>query len=337
MALHRAIRFALGAILLLGFFFLVYRGSFGSEDKIPQGLEEVNVQFVWVPNAQFAGIYVADQKGYYKDEGIKIVYREYTTEQPVKDIVASGAADFGIDGADQVIIGRSMGQSLVAVAVIYRINPIGYASMKSLGVKDPKDYAGRKIGYLPDNSAVLFKAMIGKMGLNESQIKWVDYEYDLELFYNQDIEVVPIYVTDEIYEFQRKGFNVDVLVPEDYGVSFYGDTIITTEEIIEKRPELVERFLRATLKGWTYALQNPKEAVEITRLYDDEEYEAREEFIISASAPLIHTGESRIGWMEPDEWKSIQAVLLEQEIIQTPVDIQKAFTMEFLSRIYGGS
>jgi ABC-type nitrate/sulfonate/bicarbonate transport system substrate-binding protein len=320
-------------VFLLVFSSVVILAPRGAEEIPPSELKEVSVQFVWVPNGQFAGIYVADQMGYYREEGIRIIYREYTADRYVKDIVASGGADFGIDGADQVIIGRSEGQPLVAVAVIYRINPLGYASMSDLGRRDPRDYAGKRIGHLPDNSALLFKTMISKVGLGESNITWVDYDYDLDLFYKRDIDVIPIYITDEVYEFQERGLDVDILVPEDYGISFYGDTIFTTEEMIVEKPELVEGFLRATLKGWRYALENPIEAAEITRLYDDEDYGEREEFIITASSPLIHTGENRVGWMELEEWESIQEVLVEQGIIREPIELEEAFTTEFLNRL----
>lgn len=300
-------------------------------------LEEVRIQTMWVPNAQFAGYYVAIEKGYYRDEGLKVSFNEYDEGVAVKDVVAEGGAEFGIDGADQVIVARSEGKPLVAVAVHYRLNPTAYASLKEKGIKRPEDLVGKKIGILPDNTGTIFKAMIRKHGLSESDMEFIEYGYDFGMLYSGTVDLIPIYIFDEPYIMMREGYELNIILPEDYGIHAYGDTLFTTEQLVRERPDLVLKLVRATLKGWQYAIENPQAAVDIVLKYDDPDYNDKEyeTFILTNEAPLVHTGEDYIGWMRQSVWQDMHDMLLEHELIKQPVDIQEVYTMKFLNEIYG--
>jgi|GEM_PF-3757868 len=174
-------------ILGSGLVFFLLKKPLPPKEKI---LEEVIVQPVWVPNAQYAGLYVAMERGFYEKEGLKVKINEYDEKRAVKDYVLSGEAHFGIDGGDQVIIAHSEGKPLRALAVIYRLNPVAFAVHQDLNVRSPKDLKGKKIGFLPDNTSVIMKALLGRYGLSEKDIEWVPYGYDLSLFYERKIEEV---------------------------------------------------------------------------------------------------------------------------------------------------
>lgn len=307
-----------------------------STEEHPE-LEEVHIQVMWVPNAQFAGYYVAMDKGYYRDEGLKIVFNEYDEQVAVKDAVVEGRAEFGIDGADQVIVARSEGKHLTALAVHYRLNPSAYASLKDKGIKSPQDLRGKRIGILPDNTGTIFKAMIGKHGLSESDVVLVEYSFDFGMLYRGEADVIPIYLFDEPYVMAKEGYELNIILPEDYGIHAYGDTLFTTEQLVQEQPDLVLRFVRATLKGWRYAIENPEATVDIVLKYDDPGYHDREYelHILDNQAPLIHTGENEIGWMKQSVWQDMHNMLLDQGLIERPIDINKAYTMEYLNKIYG--
>lgn len=319
-----------GLALFLAFAFLLGKSFFIKKLEKPRELTTVTIQPVWVPNAQFAGIYVAQEKGFYKEEGLNVIVNPYDPNVSVKDYVAEGKATFGWDGADQVIIGRAEGKPLKAVAVIYRLNPVAFAAHADLNVKSPSDLKGKRIGYLPDNTSLIMKTLLSLHGLSERDIIWVPYEYNLELFYNRKIDVVPIYITDEVKKFQDDNIPFTLLLPQDYGVTLYGDTIFTREDLIETNPDLVRRFVRATLRGWYYALQNFDEAVEITKKFDDPDYELREDFILTQSFPLIHTGDIKIGLMEEEVWRKMVEFLLTQEVIKKSLEVRELFTNEFI-------
>ena len=128
--------------------------------------------------------------------------------------------------------------------------------------------------------------------------------------------------------------------PSDYGIHFYSDTLATTDSLIAQNPELVNRFLRASLKGWQDAIGDYEQAVLVTlkhatsELYADQQLETD---IIETMLPLVHTGEDQIGWMKADIWDGMYQVLLEQGIITVPFDANRAYTMRFLEEIYGAN
>ena len=118
---------------------------------------------------------------------------------------------------------------------------------------------------------------------------------------------------------------------------FYGDIIFTQDELISQNPDLVLRFLRATLKGWKYAIENPAQASSLVVIYNPDTDLTIEVEKMEASIPLIHTGEDQIGWMRAEIWQNIHDILLEQGLIIAAVDLDTVYTIEFLEEIYGGS
>jgi len=279
---------------------------------------------------------VAIEKGYYEEEGIRVIFNEYDETVAVKDMVAEGNADFGIDGANQVIVGRGEGLPLKALMVNFRKSPTAFASLTETGIEKLSDLEGKKIGYLPDDTYIIFKTMIRINGINESTMTFIEYGYNFEMLYNGTVDVIPIYIFDEPYIMGEEGYNINTLLAYDYGVHFYGDTLFTTDQMIEENPDLVERFIRATLRGWQYAIENPTEAVDIVLLYDHEDYHDKdyESYILIHESPLVHTGEDYIGWMKESVWQEMHDLLLDQGMLEKSINVSECYTMDFLEKIY---
>ncbi|MFW6120392.1 MAG: ABC transporter substrate-binding protein [Petrotogales bacterium] len=317
---------------------LIIMSISGCIETEQQELEEIKIQTMWGSNAQFAGYYVAMEKGYYEKEGIKVVFNEYDENVPVKDAVAEGLADFGIDGANQIIIGRSEGKPLKAVAVHYRMSPTAaFASLKEAEITTPLDWEGKKIGFLPDSTGAIFKTIVNKYGLNESNITYIQYGYDFNLLYHGTVDVIPIYIFDEPYIMEQEGYEIDTILAYDYGIRFYGDTLFTTDQMIENNTNLVHKFVSASLKGWRYAIENPNVTIDIVLKYDHEDYHSREyeTYILTHESPLVHTGEDYIGWMRNSVWQEMYNTLSDQGMIDSPINVSECYTMEFLEKIYG--
>jgi len=148
---------------------------------------------------------------------------------------------------------------------------------------------------------------------------------------------LPGFVNFDVLTAREQGYEVNLIFPEDYGVHLYGYTLFTTDRLIQENPDLVERFLRATLRGWRWAIENPAEAGPLALKYDPMLDAAHQAAIMEASAPLIHTGEDQIGWMRAEVWEGMQKMLLEQGLLAGPVDVDKVYTIEFLYKVYGGA
>jgi NitT/TauT family transport system substrate-binding protein len=157
---------------------------------------------------------------------------------------------------------------------------------------------------------------------------------DVAQFASGDVPVWGGYINVFVIDVQRAGYQINIIYPDDYRIHFYGDVLITTDELIEKDPELVQRFTRATLKGWTYAVENPQTIGEFVQKYNpaaDPELEVER---MIASIPLVNTGEDVIGWMKPEAWAGMERTLREQGVLTAPLNLEDVYTLRFLREIY---
>ena len=109
--------------------------------------------------------------------------------------------------------------------------------------------------------------MMKKLGLDASKVKIVPYDPAYTAFYNGEVEVTPCYSTGGLIKMRQKGLKLNLIWPSDYGIHFYSDTLVTTDRMISEKPDLVTRFLRASLKGWQDAIEDYRQAVTVTLKY----------------------------------------------------------------------
>ncbi|PCI20159.1 thiamine biosynthesis protein [Candidatus Wolfebacteria bacterium] len=304
-------------------------------EQASKKIENITVKLKWVHQAQFAGNYIAQKKGFYKDESLQVNLVPFSFEDPTIEAVAEGRALIGISGADELLLARSKGVPLRAFAVIFKTNPVAAYALKESGITKPQDFIGKTVGLQRGtNVDLLYFAMMEKLGIDREKINEVTIGYDATELLNGTTDVSTGYIINEPYEVIAAGREVNKILMADYGVNMYADVLFATEETIEKRPELVEGFLRATLKGWQYAIENEEEAIDITLTYAADRTQSHETYLFTTSIPLIHTGDSPLGWMEEEEWDRIHDILLEQNILNKKMNSKDAYTMKFLKEIY---
>ncbi len=298
-----------------------------------QALIPITVQLKWTHDAQFAGFYAAEQKGYYAEEGLDVTFLPGGLDIDALAPVLDGKAQFGIAGATQLIPLRAEGKPVRAVAVIYRRNPTVFFALASTGIIRPQDFVGKSIRAVSDQPLVLH-TMMARLGIPPDQYTEVNLPSDPELVIAGDAPVWGAYVTTLAMLVQRAGHKINIIYPDDYGVHFYGDTLFTTDDFIASHPDLALRFLRATLKGWTFAIENPAEVGAIVIHFNPEADRELEIAKMTASIPLINTGEDHIGWMKPEIWTGMEQTLREQGELTAPLDVTQVYTMQFLEEIY---
>jgi NitT/TauT family transport system substrate-binding protein len=138
--------------------------------------------------------------------------------------------------------------------------------------------------------------------------------------------VWPGYLINEVIEAKEKGFAVNVVAPSAYGIELYADTLFTTEAMLKNKPDVVHRFVAATLQGWNAAIAAPEEAAKITVKYGDKLTYAHELAMMKASVPLLEPDSKPLGFMDAAGWSSAQQLLLGAGFQKEPVDVAKAFT-----------
>jgi NitT/TauT family transport system substrate-binding protein len=297
-------------------------------------LTPISVQLQWTHQAQFAGLYAADRNGSYREEGLAVTFIEGGATVDNLASVVNGSAQFGIGTAEQVIVARDAGKPLRCIAITYQRSPTVFFTLASSGITRPQDFVGKEIRSVSTITSTLH-AMTTRVGISPDQYKEVSLPSDIALFAAGKVPIWGAYVTNMPVMAQQAGIKINIIYPDDYGVHFYGDCIITKDALIADDPDLVLRFLRASLKGWTFSIENPERIGEMIQTYLPSADPVLENAKMVVSLPLINTGQDHIGWMKADTWSSMEQTLREEKVLTSPLDIRQVYTLQFLDQIYG--
>jgi NitT/TauT family transport system substrate-binding protein len=296
-----------------------------------QAEESVTLRLKWFHQAQFAGFYVAKEKDFYKSAGLNVDIQPGGPDFPAIQMVTGGNEQFGVTGADQILIARSKGVPVVALAVIFRRNPFVLFSLAKSGIKAPSDYVGKNIGVkIGGNEELIYRAVLAKAGVDKAKLNEIPVKFDISPLLAGAVDVWPGYLINEVLAAKEKGFDVNVVSPPDYGIDLYADTLFTTEKMLKEKPDVVRKFVTATLKGWSSAMAAPEEAAQITVKYGTKLSYDHELAMMKASLPLLQPDAQPVGWMDAANWSATQKLLVDAGFQKTPVEVGNAFTTVFL-------
>jgi NitT/TauT family transport system substrate-binding protein len=283
--------------------------------------------------AIYAGFYAADQNGDYAREGLKVSFIEGGDAIDLVAPVLDGTASFGVMGASSLILERANGKPVRALATVLRRDPVVFFSLADSGITHLEDFIGRKV-YVSARSSSRLHAMLGHAGIPSDQIIEINTGSITDL-YTGKIDVASGLSTSAVLSVQQDGYEVNIIYPDDYGVHFYSTTIFASDDYIASNPELVTRFLRASLNGWVYAVENSQMMGAMVRLYNPDADSAFETASMIATLPYINTGEDHIGWMKREAWEGMVQTLLDEGEIPEPLNVDDLYTLQFVQQIYG--
>ncbi len=223
--------------------------------------EKVILQFKWLHAFQFAGYYAAKEQGFYTQEHLDVELRESVAGISTVEQVLNGDSQYGV--ADTALLQERLnGKPVVVLASIFQHNPLVLVTLKKSGIISPYELPGKRVMNNPGNDAPLL-AMYYETGVDPNKITLVENTFDLNDLINGKVDAFSAYLTDQIDDLTRQGVEFNIIDPRNYGVDFLGDNLFTTEQEITQHPERVKRFLRASLKGWDYALKHPEETIQL--------------------------------------------------------------------------
>lgn len=294
-------------------FFILFIVSFS---KLSQGNDKVVLQLHWKHQFQFAGYYAALEKGYYKDEGLDVEIREFDGKNSPIDQVLEGDATFGIGNSD-ILVRYMNGDPIVAIAPFFQTSPEALLVRGNSDISQPTDLEGKKIELNVFNAgSTEILAMLQLQGLKPSHYEVVQPSYTLNNLLNNKADALEIYLSNEPFFLDKFGIPYKVIKPSDYGVDFYAECLFTTSVMANNHPRLVNRFLKATIKGWEYAIKNPEE---IARLIQNKYKSTKTlEYLISEATAInnfIKPDFVNIGHSNKGRWISITEVLLNAGLI----------------------
>ena len=312
-------------------------GACGSDKKEVKETP-VSVQLNWIDDHSFAGFYMAETNKHYADEKLKVdlqlAFDADGNYIDPRQAVASGQANFGIAEGGELLQARADGLPLVAIATIYQRHPLVLVSLVDKDIMEPKDLVGKRV-QVSANNMVIFLALLESQGIAPDELKISDRtDYTLQPLLDDETDVFDAWVTNEVPALIDGGHEINMIFASDYGVETYPNVIFTSEDMINNQPAVVEQFLRATLKGIQDALDDPQTGAKLAVDRDPTLDLKSQTEGMQRSIPLIVIAGSKPGLMTPEIWQITYQMLVDQNMLSAPLDVNQAYTLDFLNKIY---
>lgn len=296
-------------------------------------LKPVKVVLDWSPNTNHTGLYVAKEQGYFAEEGLDVSIL-LPGSGGSEAMVASGETPFGVSVQENVTQSRTQGVPLVSIAAIIQHNTSGFAAPKDRNIKSPKDFEGKSYGGWgsPVEQAVM-KSIMDLQGADVKKVKFLNIgDADYFTAVKRDIDFAWIFYAWTGIEAELRGEPLDMLYVKDYSdkLDYYTPVIVTNEKLITQDPELVKAFMRATSKGYRYAIEHPEEAANILLKAVPE---LDKKLVVASQkwlSPKYQDDAGRWGEQKREVWQNYSDWMHERGLLDKPLDTDKAFTNDFL-------
>ncbi len=260
--------------------------------------ERVVLQLSWSHKFQFAGYYMAKEKGYYREAGFDVEIRERSTGIDSVKSVVSGCADYGVSQ------GPLNNEPIVVLAGILQNSPAVIVALESSGIRTLEDLAGKRVMNGSQDFAYEYCAMLAAGGIAPDQLVPVPHRGTIDDLVEGRADACMAYATDEPYELLKRNIPCVVFRPEEYGINSYAEILFTTQRKAVSEPERVEAFREASLRGWHYAMSHIDETIDlILRAYTPEADRKKLAYEASILCSLMERNLVEIGYVNPDRWK----------------------------------
>lgn len=317
---------ALG-LALVGHFAAATILAFAETPSVSEAINRpITLQLQWYPQAQFAGYLIARDRGFYLEEGLGEVDLVWSngTDRPLER-VADGAIDFCTGWLSQAMVLRDQGQPLVNVAQVFQKSSIVLAARKSSGIASPADLTGRRVGVWKGDFTIATAAFFRK---HRVKPEIIEINYSISPFLRGAVEVASVMHYNELHRLREAGIRPDELVVfplADFGLNFPEDGLYTSARFRERRPEACAALVRASMRGWAFALANEEVALDVVMDRCEGAHLAtnrnHQRWMLRAVGELIRhrVGADPAKWgdLARDDFDAVGRVLVEQKLVRS--------------------
>jgi NitT/TauT family transport system substrate-binding protein len=296
--------------------------------------QRINFQLSFIPNVQHAGFLVASNRGYYEDEGLDVNVQPGGPNLDPTSAVGDGSAQVGQVDYGQLLRARAAGVPIVSIAQTYQTSFLNWFSSKDSGINTIADWKGKRVGVIQvgDDPEVL--AMMAQAGLEPNDVEFVQQSFGIDDFVADKVDVG----TGVVF-FHPAMFNgttdtkwpaaFNVFNPDEQGAPISSQTIATNEDMLANDPGALRCFLRASIRGWQAALEDPEAAVDDVMTFIPEGAIPRphQAAAINDVLPIVASGPNDPGLLRidpPDYQRSID-ILTEVGFLETDVNVTETY------------
>jgi ABC-type nitrate/sulfonate/bicarbonate transport system substrate-binding protein len=298
----------------------------------------VTLMLDWTPNTNHTGVYVALAKGWYKEEGITLEIQQPGAATIPNQVVAEGQAQFGVSYQEQVTLDRSQGLPVVSIAAVIQHNTSGFAGAHDSGIDEIADLAGKRYGSFGSPWEQPFlDALLKCAGADAGTIQVIQLgpTSDYRALLGRDIDFAWVFWAWDGVASEVAGQPYQAIMLKDHTdcvPDYYTPVLVAGEKLIADDPDLVRRFMRATARGYDFAIQNPDEAADLL-LQQVPELKPTAD-IVKASARWLagqyRADAPRWGEQKAEVWSRFAEFALKAGILPQSIDAGKAYTNAFL-------
>lgn len=298
----------------------------------PDSLREMTFMAGFRPQANlpFVGAYVAQEKGFFADEGLSVTIEHSAGGGEHLQLLAAGEVQVTTQDAAVLLQRRTdPGLPLVSIGLIGQRGQQAFVALADSGLTSPADWAGHSVGFKGTPPPDLF-AILAANNLTEADVELVNVGFDPRTLTEGLVDVYPVFKSNEPNLIRGWGFDLVQWEAADYDVPTLGLAYVTTETLIESDPGLLQSFMKAVLRGIEYAQDNPDEAVEVVLQYTGEDADADHMRFMLESELADAASPNGIGWQTEAQWQALAEMLQTYESLPDDVDVTAAFTTQFL-------
>ena len=245
-------------------------------------LKNVTLQLKWFDQFQYAGYYMAIEKGFYNKYNIDLTIKPFKYNYDLPLAVSKGEVDFGV-ARETLILDRSKGRKIVALMATYQASPLVVISTTESQINSVNDFIGKKMMSTgEDSDEVSIKAMLLSKKINPSELHFIKHSHNVQDLINKKTDLMSAYISKAPYELEKQDTKYNIFDPKKHGFDMYSDFLYTSEKLIHSNPTLVKNFKSASLRGLKYAYDNIEETVDLILKKYNSQNLSREELLFEA-------------------------------------------------------
>ncbi|SUV14490.1 ABC transporter substrate-binding protein [Aliarcobacter skirrowii] len=226
-------------------------------------LTKVKLQLAWFNQFQYAGYYVAKEKGFYEEVGLDVEILPFSFDKNIVKSVNDERIEFAI-GRENLILDKSNYENIVVLMALFQASPIQIIAKKSSNIKSLEDFKNRKLMITSDDSIeVSFKAMLTSRKIDIKNIKLIPHSHNIQDLIDDKVDLMTAYSSKSPYWLNQHGIEYITFAPRDYGFDMYSDFLYTNKSMIDFKPDIALKFRNASLKGWEEAFNNIEETARL--------------------------------------------------------------------------
>ena len=297
-----------------------------------QPLHKLSLMLDWYPNAVHSLFYVAEQKGYFKEQGLDIDIRMPSDGNDGLKLVAADQVDLALSYQPQVLMARDEQIPVQSIAAIVR-HPLNHLLVPAEGkIHSPKDLAGSDVGFssIPLYEAMV-KTMIQKDGGDPTTANLIDVGFDLiPAISTEKVDaIMGGFINHEALILKKENHPVTSINPTDYGVpDYYELVLVASEQGLEKNRTYLQKFMTAITKGQQFVVEHPEEALTILIQHEDKTSPLDQDIetqSLQILLPLMDAGDQKFGYQDPASWEKVHQWLKESGLLQSDVNVQQSY------------